>query len=92
MTDTSKMTCGILLDEMAYLELSPALDPYVQEGRTGKYIYGSECHTDGFFIHVTIPPSFIKGAASDTMVICIPVRFVKFMAWSSSKEPWGFAR
>jgi len=90
---SAKSHVGILLYDEAYKDetLSKALKPYLQEGPIGHYIYGSKAKNDGVFLNITIEPDEVKGRIRDTMEISIPLRFVKFVVSSPSKDLIGFA-
>lgn len=86
-----KTHVGILLFDEAYDHLSDALKPYLQKGPIGNYIYGSKAENDGVFLNVTIDPDEVGGRIGATMEISIPLRFVKFVVSSPSKDLIGFA-
>ncbi|MFC1532984.1 hypothetical protein ACFL7M_06425 [Thermodesulfobacteriota bacterium] len=86
-----KTHVGVLLFDEAYDHLSEALKLYLQKGPIGNYIYGSKAENDGIFLNVTIEPDEVKNLIRDTMVISIPLRFVKFVVSSPSKDLIGFA-
>ncbi len=48
-----KTHVGILLFDEAYNHLSEALEPYLQKGPIGNYIYGSKAENDGVFLNIT---------------------------------------
>lgn len=85
-----KKFVGILLYDEAYELLSTSLAHYLQEGRIGKFIIGDKAENDGFFLNVTISPETVDGRIADTMEISIPLRFVKFIVSSPTKESLGF--
>jgi len=87
---TDKKICGILLHEESYSVLAPAIDPYLQEGRIGKYIYGINAINDGYFLNITVTPELVNGRILDSMEISIPLQHIKFIVRSTTKESLGF--
>jgi hypothetical protein len=87
----NKKIYGILLFDDAYKILSPALDPYLQQGKIGKYIYGTKATHDGAFLNIIISPEIVDGRIKDEMEISIPLNFVKFIVSASSLDDFiGF--
>jgi len=91
MKTKTKTICGILLYDDAYEILSSALEPYIQKGRIGKFIYGTKAQDDGVFLNITVTPELVNGRIKDEMEISIPLRHIKFVVASTSKDFIGFA-
>jgi len=83
--------CGVLLTEQGLNELGKAIDPYLKEGAIGKYIYCAQAVQNGSFIDMTFEPSQTDGSVKDSILISIPVHFVKFMATGAKSLPIGFS-
>jgi hypothetical protein len=83
--------CGVLLTEQGLNELGKAIEPYLKEGTIGKYIYCTQAVQNGNFIDMTFEPSQTDGSIKDSMLVSIPVHFVKFMATGAKSLPIGFS-
>lgn len=83
--------CGVLLVEEAYSFLGEAIAPYAKEGRVGKYIYCTSAVQNSNFIDMTFKPEQCDGSVKDTMIISVPVHWVKFMATGRKSLPLGFS-
>ena len=82
--------CGVLLFEEAYTSLGEAITPYVKEGQIGKFIYCQSACQNGHFMDMTFSPEQCNGTVVDTMIISVPLHFVKFVASGKKELPIGF--
>lgn len=81
---------GVLLHEEAYALLGAAIEPYVQTGSIGKFLYCSMAQQNGSFMDLTFEPSQTNGSVSSRMIVSIPVGLVKFMATGADVNAIGF--
>ena len=88
---SNKSSCGVLLNEQAYISIGEALSPYIKEGVIGKYIYCSSAQENGSFLDMTFKPEMCNGSIKDEMRISVPLRYVEFIATSPEGTlPIGF--
>ena len=84
--------CGVILTDAGIKDLGKTIEPYLQEGTIGKFIYCSMAVQNGAFIDMTFEPSQTDGSVKERMVVSIPVQYVKFMATGAKSLPIGFAQ
>ena len=72
-------TVAAVLHKESYELLSPYIDTYVKEERSGKHIYGSSFEQVGAFLVVEVTPEITGEKLKDPMKIFIPLGCVKFM-------------
>lgn len=87
----SKKTVAIVLHKDAYELLSPYIDPYVKEERSGKHIYGVAFEQVGAFLSISTTPELTGGNIKDPMKIFVPLNCVKFMVEGVGASSIGFA-
>ena len=83
--------CVVVLSDGAYADLAGYIDPYVKEGRRGKYIHCTSAIQDGNFIDMKFTPEQCDGSVKCNMTVSIPVHFVKFMVSGDDDVSIGFA-
>jgi hypothetical protein len=88
----SDSVCGVLLYDCAYQEIGAALDPYVNEGTIGKFIYCKSAIQNGAFLVMTFKPEQCDPMARvvEDMTISVPLKYVKFMVEGEKSLPIGF--
>ena len=83
--------CVVLLTDDAYALLDGYIDPYVREGRRGKYLHCTSAVQNGNFVDMTFKPEQCDGSVMCNMTVSIPLHFVKFMVSGSDDASIGFA-
>ena len=83
--------CVVLLTHEAYAALDGYIDPYVKEGRRGKYLHGTSAIQNGAFIDIIFKPEQCDGSVKSNMTVSVPANFVKFMVTGSDDVSIGFS-
>lgn len=86
----SKKTVAVVLTDEGYKFLSPYIDPYTKEERSGKHIYGESFEQVGAFFVIKATPEITGGKIKDPMKIFIPVQCVKFAVEGVGVSSIGF--
>ncbi|WP_290635799.1 hypothetical protein [Aquisalimonas sp.] len=80
---------GVLLFDEGWHELGEALEPYVQHGPIGKYLYCRKLEVTGALAELTFTPEQVGHRIDEEMTVWIPTSFIKFVATSSKSNERG---
>lgn len=81
---------AVVLIKEAYEFLSPYIDPYVKEERSGRHIYGKSFEQVGAFFVIEATPETTGDKIKDPMKIFIPVQYVNFAVEGAGVSSIGF--
>ncbi|GFE56743.1 hypothetical protein [Geobacter sp. AOG1] len=86
----NKKSVAVVLTKESYEFLSPYIDPYVKDERSGKHIYGESFEQVGAFFVVIVAPETTGDKIRSPMKLFIPVQYVKFAVEGASVCSIGF--